>query len=489
MCGIHGIFNKSSFGRVAYSDFVRDAFVANALRGMDSSGIFQLDKSGKPYVFKEALPGPSFIEGKMAKQFISDASSSVITLCHVRAATQGKVTADNAHPFTAHKPETGNRLIGVHNGTLTGWQSKPGAKGYDVDSAWALNHIAEYGAKAFEDFSGAFTFVWWDEDQKDKVFIARNDQRPMFFALTKDESAMVLASEAGMLSWLCERNKLETDGNIYQVESGQLYTFDLSTNKITWSKAEYPKFRYATTTSSSYNFHNRYYNANNVPLVDDEDDGYYGTSYGSYTDTRRERILDEVKEAMRLNRAERFQRETAKANEAGAGETKPVEIGTPPARKSKRERRKERAAAREAAKQAAAQLADDGVPGEDESIYDERCREEWYSVATATGSERQVAKSLGLMGSLQWFRGELYDTDTCEVFGEFEEYESGIGKVKYRAVLRNVTSSIADRLWINGPGDWVAVIGASNPEKDAAREYVVCELNSIGKKKLKERAA
>lgn len=251
MCGIHGVLNKTFNARREFEGFMANAFVVNTLRGMDSSGVFQIDKDFKPYLHKMNVPGFAFADGKQARRFFSDADTSIITVGHVRAATHGKVTIDNAHPFLAVKPN-GKRLIGVHNGTIHNWKSFAGSNKYDVDSEWALNRIAVDGVDAFEDFNGAYAFVWWDEETPEKAFFARNADRPMHILQTKNKDSILFASEAGMLAWLAERNKIDTADSLLSLEEQKLYTFDLSkVGKIEWTKSNLPKFKSSYTPSSN----------------------------------------------------------------------------------------------------------------------------------------------------------------------------------------------------------------------------------------------
>ena len=67
---------------------------------------------------------------------------------HVRHATAGSVTDDNAHPFVV-QGKTGE-VVGVHNGSLTGWRPTTGTSPHEVDSEWALKLIADKGVDAFK---------------------------------------------------------------------------------------------------------------------------------------------------------------------------------------------------------------------------------------------------------------------------------------------------------------------------------------------------
>lgn len=238
MCGLHGFINGEK-REVNADDYVRDGFVAGSLRGTDSCGIASISTKDGLYGWQKLpLPGMYLQGDKLGRALIDDArAANVITICHTRAATVGKIGYATAHPFLVEK---GNRsLIGAHNGTLTGWSTKEGAKNFSVDSEWALNHIFNEKFDAFEDFDGAYCFTWWDSDEPGVLNIARNDQRPLYVAITEGNN-LAYASEAGMLAWLCERNKIKIVGAIKALSAGFWYKFDVA-DVTKFTKMELPE--------------------------------------------------------------------------------------------------------------------------------------------------------------------------------------------------------------------------------------------------------
>lgn len=227
MCGIHGYVNGGSKD-ADITSFLTDGFVAGQVRGMDSSGIALIDTL-LPEVVWQKLPvnGSMFIQDKYAKTLLSDAASKgMIAICHTRFATSGRINMATAHPFYVDSLTSDKEMIGVHNGTLSGWKNHASAKDFDVDSEWALTHIFNEGLDAFKDFTGAFCFVWWDNESDKVLNIALNDQRNMFVAFTTD-GGMAYASEGGMLYWLLERNKLRLKSPIIQLKPDNWYKFNI----------------------------------------------------------------------------------------------------------------------------------------------------------------------------------------------------------------------------------------------------------------------
>lgn len=489
MCGIHGLINLDT---TYFSDgpkYIHDGFVAGSLRGMDSSGIFQLDKKYVPFVHKDAKSGSQFIGDGVTKAFISDAARSPLTLCHVRAATVGNVKKDNAHPFVV-SDQSGKRLIGVHNGTLYNWGNKKNAKDFTVDSNWAMKHISEEGIEAFKDFSGAFCFAWWDEHNPTKFYMARNSQRPMHFMVSKDKKKLIFGSEAMMVAWLAERNKISVEPEVYSLEENRLYSFDLDAKEITFTKGadELPRFSGTTSTSGwtgGRTWDSRAAQYSGVSGYDEGDWGDYAEAYG-VAGSRTNSVYDDdgvshsglnmiSSLAMILDSAKS---ELDSANEAVATVlAEQSELSLVP-------------------KQLPAITSDDIKQKKDELTAGDPISNDMilppthYSTASATVVERNAARSLGVMGELQWLQGVAFDPDQCSVLGFLEDFLPGKGVVQYDAELRHTTAAQADRKYINNKsefgksGDWVVIIGATTDKQTNNRLFIVAPLNDEGRRHM-----
>lgn len=244
MCGIIGILSASSLYKgaktrtVAFDrdlpGFLSDGAVASSVRGMDSTGIMQVDASGKMYIYKEAVPASTFITMKDAIPFFRDLDRSPITVLHVRAATAGAVTAENAHPFEIMDEDNENRWgAGVHNGTLNNWKSFKEAKNFQVDSEFAIHAIINEGRDAFtKKISGAYSFVWWDSDHPYRAYFARNASRPMWMVRTKNKKHILFGSEPKMLIWLAERNNITIEETAYSLDTNQIYFVDTDKDEL-----------------------------------------------------------------------------------------------------------------------------------------------------------------------------------------------------------------------------------------------------------------
>lgn len=257
MCGIHGVISTKTGFSKPLCDYVRQAFVANSLRGMDSSGMFQIGLTkSSVYMHKDAVNGSEFITQPAAEVLIRDVDGSYFTVCHVRAKTQGDVKAENAHPFVGWTSDD-KRVIGVHNGSLHSWKHHDVNKEFEVDSAWAIQQIADKGYAAIEELKGAYALVYWDEESPKKINFVRNAERPMHLLFSKDKKHMLYASEAGMLAWLADRVKFDHDGKIRSLPVGKVFTFDVSGSEIEW---EVTTLKTPAPTTYSSNYSSNYYN-------------------------------------------------------------------------------------------------------------------------------------------------------------------------------------------------------------------------------------
>lgn len=311
MCGIHGFINGSTKADNAADDFVRSGFITNMLRGTDSSGIACVNANGNYDMSKLPLPGMHMTGNKSSNQLISRArNTNTATICHVRAATVGEVIYDNAHPFVV-EDEEGNVVVGVHNGTLQNWRTKPEASYWDVDSGWAMARLQSEKADAFEEFMGAFAFVWWDSRTPKLLNMARNSERTLYVAHTEDGN-LVYASEAGMIHWLCERHRIKLKGAIKDLEPGHMYQFDI--NKPTeFNKTKLPTYvhrstysstSYSSSYSSTYGTHRSTVEKLDVifnAIREEEDSVKRLSSYDKDTKRKTNATIEEAQDAYSMN--------------------------------------------------------------------------------------------------------------------------------------------------------------------------------------------
>ncbi len=231
MCGIVGVVQgkNANFTDKDYNAWMQDAIVAGAVRGADSTGLFQVespDKNDVFYVHKATDSGYSFISDNFAKGILEDTQKCFLTIGHNRAATRGIVSEENAHPFS-HTRNDGSYFVGVHNGTLTSYKTEEDGIKFAVDSDWAIYHLSKGIKEGLKGIHGAYVFVLYDSKDKDKFYIACNGDRPIHWAFVQGHNAMLLASEPEMLMWLARRNRLTIEKNtVFAAQANTLYTFD-----------------------------------------------------------------------------------------------------------------------------------------------------------------------------------------------------------------------------------------------------------------------
>jgi len=224
MCGLVAMISKSDSGFAFKSgEMFNQMLYANALRGMDSTGVFGVNKYGNLKLHKSATRASKFMETKAYEEFTKDIFSDYrIVVGHNRASTRGATVDENAHPFLE-----GHTCL-VHNGTL---HNHKHMKDVDVDSHAICHAIDEkdYKEVLVEEIDGAFALIWYDGKEK-KLHISRNKERPLWIV----ETPMVdyIASEPTMLYWLIERNSATTakiEPKYFEV--GHVYTYDVGNLK------------------------------------------------------------------------------------------------------------------------------------------------------------------------------------------------------------------------------------------------------------------
>lgn len=200
MCGIWGAFSRT---RLDYDDkkYLKYAMIAGTVRGMDGTGVIEVQTNGETQYAKKAVTG-----SEMCRDFynpdsipVSGANGVKSLIGHNRAATVGNISDETSHPFIS------KNIIGVHNGTLdTGWAADLGVRrNTPVDSMGLFKSIAAYGIKeTIKNAHGAIAIVYHDMDT-DTTYIYRNTERVLHYL--ERNGTTYIASEAKMCEWLVEK--------------------------------------------------------------------------------------------------------------------------------------------------------------------------------------------------------------------------------------------------------------------------------------------
>lgn len=202
MCGLFGVagnltlLDKAIFKNLGYPSM---------LRGMDGTGVLEVTKKSAKLehrIIKNTHHYADFIDYLPAKDPLWDSklAGEKVLMGHVRAATVGKLTDSNSHPFE-HGP-----LVAAHNGTLVDLKYDP--KKQDItDSELMIKDFAEEGIKETLDqisSDSAYAVSVYNSETETLSF-ARNSERPLAIAYNLNRNVIYWASELAMLEWVLNK--------------------------------------------------------------------------------------------------------------------------------------------------------------------------------------------------------------------------------------------------------------------------------------------
>ena len=233
MCGLFGI---AGIG-IIQSDLhiLENMGLFSQVRGQDGTGYFEINSRGKTggRILKMSEDHNYFTHKNNCRPANEKVLNSVMMtyiMGHVRSATSGSYLTKDCHPFNY------SNLVGAHNGTLKhpDYEKVPGR----VDSDLMFEDINQHGLKpVLEKLTDkcAYAITMYDKVSKDFIF-ARNDKRPLAFAINKKRSVLYWMSEMDMLRFTLRRQREECEfftlvpgiwsTNIARIRSDNLAIFE-----------------------------------------------------------------------------------------------------------------------------------------------------------------------------------------------------------------------------------------------------------------------
>lgn len=241
MCGLVGmIVNHATQPNLKW---FKEALIADTFRGEHSTGVVGVNLNNKAFIYKRAVAGWDFVETRPFINIMEKAgktTGTVALLGHNRWATQGSIKVANAHPFRH------NHITGMHNGTLKTHKELANGKGkdFEVDSEaiiYALSKAKGDYADVLHELNGSFALTWHDQSQ-DKIYLARNKDRPLSIAVNEYGNVVLWASEMGMLRWLVSRAFRAQKFNYHILPENEIWSLEVNTKANVWSTKEVVPF-------------------------------------------------------------------------------------------------------------------------------------------------------------------------------------------------------------------------------------------------------
>ncbi len=231
MCGIVGYV-----GNGAVSDILLSGLKNLEYRGYDSAGI-ALNDNGKINIFK--APGKL---GNLYAEMEGKKLPASGGIGHIRWATHGKATADNAHPHLSND----GRLALVHNGIIENYKSlreeleKDGYTFYSETDTEAAVHLFEREYKkcgsleqavfaGVRYLEGAFAFCIMHDSEPDKIVAVRQNV-PLVVGLGKEEN--YIASDIPAIVGKVQRIICLNDGEIVVVAREDVKIYDFTGKEV-----------------------------------------------------------------------------------------------------------------------------------------------------------------------------------------------------------------------------------------------------------------
>ena len=232
MCGIYGFAKKegllSVLERFKLRGVVMDLTFQNEERGKDGTGLALVSPS-KWTLFKEAAPSGKLLRTKRFQGMIREITGNTqLCLGHTRLATIGDVQNKHCHPFeTEH-------FLGVHNGhfmnreALLKKYSKTAQTPVDSEAIFRVldgESSVKGMVSKLSEMEGDFALGFALKSDPWRLFLIRNNERPLHVAYVPALRTLFWSSEHEHLEYALARNGLQ--GSVWAILEDHLYIADV----------------------------------------------------------------------------------------------------------------------------------------------------------------------------------------------------------------------------------------------------------------------
>lgn len=233
MCGLVGAFRADdALFSHKIVNFMDKGLYVSAVRGVEGTGVGLVDKNFVPGHAKTQYDAATFLQTRQygfAKKAMQDAR---VILGHTRHSTvMGSISQENSHPFQWRNGD--NEILFTHNGHINNANMLSHKNfHHQVDSAHVANALLyNKDTDVLQEMMGFYVCIWFDKKSK-TVKMARNNSRDLYYVYNKAKTQIYYASEAEILSFILDRESIETDGDFLEIEPGKLLVWDLASKTL-----------------------------------------------------------------------------------------------------------------------------------------------------------------------------------------------------------------------------------------------------------------
>ncbi len=253
MCGMAGVLSSNMMS--GDLSILRNLLLLNMFRGEDSTGMFDVTPGQKPVVhYWKSVEHPTWF---LTESFYPTWNARwkktmpVLAAVHCRAATQGKIKKENAHPFKH------GHILGMHNGTIT--NKFLNRDKFDTDSEAIFYNIYTHGIEKalgeIQDKDPAFALIWYDTKERSINFI-RNSRRTLYYSEAYKDTLYWSSDDAHLKMGIAANSYSKTVPFCTTFTTGTLYTIKLESKSLDFEKthikeAEEPIKNYGWSNYSS----------------------------------------------------------------------------------------------------------------------------------------------------------------------------------------------------------------------------------------------